>query len=234
MSVPASRVSFTAAGSRDWRKLFFMWLSEVVVRPVWLRRAGPIALALVVTVLVGCDSATDKIFDAISGRQTNLVILSKQSVTLAPAPVTFESTEPMKVLGEWTSVCLVLRDGVTLKPHSQMDKILSEALGGAKVNTTLELSDGSRVALHEPMLAWQHIGRILSQDELSACASANCATVLPRGATVKRVEISASPALQVRGIYWQSQLGPDEPHGPSASSKPPLAPAAGVNCAGKS
>jgi hypothetical protein len=233
MSVPASSVSFTTAGRSYWRKLFSMWLCEVVVQPVWFRPAGATALTIAVTLLVGCDSAVDKIFDAMSGRQTNLVILSKQPVTLAPAPVTITSTEPMKVLGEWTSVCLVLRDGITLKPQPQMDKILSEALGGAKVSTTLELSDGSRVALHEPMLAWEHIGRILSRDELSACASASCAAILPRGATVKRVEISANPAVQVRGIYWQSHPGPDEPQGPSDSSRPPLAPDAHVNCTGK-
>lgn len=196
--------------------------------------AGAMALIFVATVLVGCDSAAERFFDAISGRQTNLVLLSKQPVTLSPAPVTFASTEPMKVLGEWTSVCLVLRDGIPLQPQPQMDKILSEAMRGAKVNTTLELSDGSRITLHEPMEGWQHVGRILPRDELSACASANCAAALPRGATVKSVEISAIPTLQVRGIYWHSELGPNEPPAPSASNKASLATNAQVNCAGKS
>jgi hypothetical protein len=203
-----------------------------VTRGLW-RAAGAMALTVVVTELVGCDAAADKFFDAISGRQTNLVLLSKQPVTLSPAPVTFASTEPMKVLGEWTSVCLVLRDGIPLQPQPQMDRILSEAMHGAKVSTTLELSDGTRVTLHEPMEGWQHVGRILSRDELSACASASCEAVLPRGATVKTVEISANSALQVRGIYWQSELGPNEPPGPSVSTKAQLAKDAQANCARK-
>ncbi len=222
MSVSASRVSLTAAERR------------CRARPMWLQRAGTIALTIVMTVLVACDSAADKFLDAISGRQTNLVILSKEPVTLGPAPVTLTSKEPMKVLGEWTSVCLVLRDGISLKPQPQMDKILSEALGGGKISTTLELSNGSRVALHQPMMGWEHVGRILSQDELSACASASCEAALPRGTTVKSVEISADRAVQIRGIYWESQLGPDEPRGTSDSTKERIAQDGLMNCAGKS
>ena len=234
MSAPASHVSLTAAERRCWRWHLPIYLSDVLLRPTWFQPARAIVLTVAVTAFVGCDSAADKLFDAISGRQTNLVILSKQPVTLAPAPLTLTSTEPMKVLGEWTSVCLVLRDGITLKPQPQMDRILSEALRGAEVNMTLELSDGSRVALHRPMLGWEHIGRILPQDELSACASASCAAVLPRGATVKSVEISANPSVEVRGVYWQSQLGPDEPRGASDTTKAPMAQDAHMNCPGKS
>jgi hypothetical protein len=51
----------------------------------WLRAAGSMALIVVATALVGCDSVADKFFDAVSGRQTNLVILSKQPVTLSPS-----------------------------------------------------------------------------------------------------------------------------------------------------
>ena len=198
------------------------------------RETGAIALITVATVLVGCDSAADKVFDAISGRQANIVILSKQPVTLSPAPVTFASAEPLKVLGEWTSVCLVLKDGIPLQPQNQMDKILSEALAGAKVNARLELSDGSRVTLDHPMEAWEHFGRILSHDELSACASARCSTILPRGATVKSIEISADPAVNVRGIYWHSEAGLNEPAAPSASSTARSTQGGQANCSGKS
>jgi hypothetical protein len=71
------------------------------------------ALALA---LAGCDSATEKLFNVMSGRESDVVVLAKQPLRLSEAPSTFTSAEPMKVLGEWTSVCVVLRDGISLQP----------------------------------------------------------------------------------------------------------------------
>jgi hypothetical protein len=126
-------------------------------------------------------------------------------MTMSETPSTFTSAEPMKVLGEWTSLCLVLKDGTPLQAQAQMDKIFSDALGGAKIKTTLLLTDGSRVALNEPMQAWSRTGRVLPHDEFSACASAGCGVNLPNGALVKAVEVSSSPPVKVRGVFWQSE-----------------------------
>jgi len=165
----------------------------------------PYLLTFVALALVGCDSVAEKLFSLMSGRETSVVVLAKQPVTLSEAPSTFTSAEPMKVLGEWTSLCLVLKDGTPLQPQAQMAKIFSDALGGAKIKTALLLADGSRVTLSEPMQGWSRTGRVLPQDELSACASAGCGVKLPNGALVKAVEVSSSPPVKVRGVFWQSE-----------------------------
>jgi hypothetical protein len=116
----------------------------------------------------------------------------------------------MKVVGEWASVCMVLKDGIPLQPVSSMDKIFSDALSGAKLTVELVLNDGARITLDQPMQAWARYGRILSRDELSACSSAKCGTRLPVGASVKAIEVAALPELQVRGIFWTSEQGPNE------------------------
>ena len=176
-------------------------------------------LALAASAITGCDSAADKLFAAMSGREVNLVVLAKQPVTLSETPSTFASAEPIKVLGESTSLCLVLRDGVALQAQPQMDEIFSNALRGAKVKAAIVLSDGSKVVLNEPMQGWALSGRVLAKGELSACASASCGVSLPKGALVKSVELSAAPSVEVRGIFWQSEAGPNEKSQPAPSSQ---------------
>ena len=175
-------------------------------------------LSLGVLALAGCDASLDKGFDLISGRETNLVVLAKQPVVLTEKPIILSATESMKVLGEWTSLCIVLQDGIPLQPQPTMDGIFKTALGGAKVRVDVVLGDGARVALHEPMQGWSRSGRVLPRDELSACASTGCESRLPIGATIQSVEVSATPKLKVWGIFWQSVRGLDEK--PSAPSSP--------------
>jgi len=179
----------------------------------------PKLLTAVTLALLGCDSAAERFVELMSGRETNRVVLATQPLMLSEVPTTLTSPEPMKVLGEWTSLCLVLRDGVPLQPMKQMDQVFANALGGAKVKTTVVLGDGSRVTLNEPMQGWARSGRVLSQNELSACASASCGVRLPTGAVVRSVELSATPQLQVRGVYWESQLGVNEKRQAAEPSK---------------
>ena len=160
--------------------------------------------------LAGCDAILDgleKLFRVADGRERQLVILAPHPVVFTDMPVALSGTEPLKVVGEWTSLCLVLKDGV---PLQEIEPAFSAALSGAKVKVSAVLDDGVRIALHEPMRAWSRSGRILARDELSACASASCGSHLPVGAIVKSLEISATPRLEVRGVFWQSEQGPNE------------------------
>jgi len=124
----------------------------------------------------------------------------------------------MHVLGEWTSLCVVLKDGVAMRPQPEMDKVFADALGGAKVRVDVVLSDDSRVTLDEPLEGWSKFGRVLPNDELSACASASCGSKLPAGATVKSVELSAIPKLEARGIFWQSEQDLEQRSRPAPST----------------
>ena len=111
----------------------------------------------------------------------------------------------MKVLGEWSSLCFSLRGDFPLQDPQAMDRQFAESMGNAKIKVELTLSDGARVALRPPLQAWSLRGKVVEQNELSACASTPCKSDLPIGAQVSQVEVSAEPPLTVRGVYWQSE-----------------------------
>ena len=163
-----------------------------------------------VLALAGCDAVLDgleKVLKTLDGRERQLVILAPQPVVLTDKPLVLSGTEPLKVVGEWASLCLVLKGGV---PLSEMDQVFSSALSGAKVSVNVVLSDGARISLHDPMQGWSRSGRILPRNELSGCASAKCGYPLPVGTIIKKLEVSATPKLEVYGIFWHSEQGPNE------------------------
>ena len=163
-----------------------------------------IALPLFTILASGCDYKPEKAFES------NLVILSQQPVVLTQERTTLISSEAMKVIGESTYVCLSLKGGIPLQDSKMMDQAFQIAMEGAKVKVEVVLKGGKRIALHQPLLAWSMQGKIIKNDELSACASTPCKAQLPVGAQVSKVEISSQPSLHVQGIYWQSEKSPVE------------------------
>lgn len=115
------------------------------------------------------------------------------------------SAEPMKVLGEWSSLCLALRVQVPFQDTGTMDRAFAEAMGKAKVAIDLTLSSGARIALRQPRPAWSMHGKILARDELSACAITPCNADLPVGVQVRSVSVSSDVPLAVQGIHWTSE-----------------------------
>jgi hypothetical protein len=90
-----------------------------------------------------------------------------------------------------------------------MDRDFSAAMQGSNVRVTLVFADGRRTVLHRPLQAWSKYGKIVEQDELSACASAPCRTELPAGARVLKVEVASEPPLLVQGVFWESEPSPE-------------------------
>jgi hypothetical protein len=179
----------------------------------------------------GCDLNPEKAADFFTGRETNVVVLAKQPVMLRPEVATLTSQEPMKVLGEWTSLCFALKSGMPLQDSKQMDRAFEEAMQSAKVRVYLTLTNGDRVALRQPLQAWSMGGTILGRDELSACASTPCKAELPVGAQVAKVEVSSEPPLQVQGVFWKSEKGPlEKPVAPSAQAATASAPKGPSSC----
>lgn len=198
--------------------------------PRRLRNLAVIACALPV---VGCDGAPEKLFDlidALSGREKNLVVLARQPVLLTPEPAVLTSSETMKVVGEWTSLCLSLRGGIPLQDTSTMDQAFAAAMQNARVSVQLVLANGDRVALRPPLPAWSMRGKVLGNDELAACAGTPCKAELPVGTQVARIEVSSEPALTVQGIYWQSERGPLEEATPPPVAAAASAPRARPSC----
>ena len=160
--------------------------------------------------LGGCDVDPEKAFDVLTGRETNLVILSPGPVTLKAEALTLTSQQPMKVIGESTFLCFALGGGVPLQNSKNIDTAFDAAMRGAKVRVEVVLASGTRVALRQPLQAWSMYGKIVKNDELSACASTPCKAELPAGAQVSKIEVSAEPNLYVQGVYWESARSPNE------------------------
>jgi hypothetical protein len=179
----------------------------------------------IIVLLAACDANFEKAVDLITGRETNVVVLLDKPTQLGPVPRTLASREqPMKVLGEWSGLCLSLRGAVPLQDSKVMDQIFAEAMAKAKVKVELTLSNGTRVGLRQPLQAWSLQGKVVDRHELSACARAPCGVKLPVGLQVSKVDISSDLPLSVQGIYWQSETDlpkpPPDPKNVASSSSP--------------
>jgi len=180
-----------------------------------------LALVFPALLLVGCEPIAEKLASSLFDRETSTVVLAKQPVLLKPEVLVFSPQEPLKVVGEWTSLCFSLRGSTPLQDSKAMDRVFEEAIDRTKFSVHLTLSNGNRIALRPPLQAWSAQGKIVQQDELSACASTPCRSDLPAGSLVNKIEISVDKPLHVQGIFWESERGVNEK--PTASTKPSLA-----------
>ena len=162
-----------------------------------------------IALVSGCDSGPDKMLDLLLCRETNLVVLRQQPVLLSGKLTTLTSQQTMKVIGESTFVCFVLRGDIPLQNNKAMDEAYGAVVHDAKIKVDAFLASGDRISLHEPMMAWNMYGKVIKSNELSACASALCGSGgLPIGSEVRRIEVSSDPSLLVQGIYWESGKSP--------------------------
>jgi len=185
------------------------------VRPLYPDFMRALLLIVLWSLLSGCDLIADKVSSVLFGVKDSAVVLSSTPQVLTETPIAFTSTVPMTVLGEWTSVCLVLRDSVPLDHQPKMDALFAEAMHDSRVTVVVHTSEGTQKTLMPPMIAWRKFGKILSRDELSGCASASCEARLPMGVVINKIEISARPNLEIKGVYWRST--PDLPKPPEQS-----------------
>jgi len=169
-----------------------------------------LALVLAALLLGGCEPVAEKLANSLFDRERSSVVLASQPMLLKPEALVLSPKEPLKVLGEWTSLCLSLRGSTPLKNSQEMERVFEDAMDKTKVVVHLTLSNGNRIALRPPLQAWSARGKIVQQDELSACASTPCKSDLPAGSLVSKIEISADKPLNVQGIFWESERGVNE------------------------
>ncbi len=185
-----------------------------------------------IALVSGCDSSLDKTLDLLFDKEeTNLVVLSKQPVLLSRKLTTLTSQQTMKVVGESTFVCFVLRGDIPLQDNKTMDAAYGTVVHDAKVKADVVLVSGDRISLHEPMMAWNMYGKVIKSNELSACASASCGSGrLPVGSEVRKIAVSSEPSLLVQGIYWESAKSPFEEPAPKASPSQATSPGSKPAC----
>jgi len=179
-------------------------------------------------VSAGCNSGSKTATELIAKR--NVIVLASHNISLTETPIELRSSKPMEISGSLSSVCFVLKDRVSMQNMSAMDRIFADAIGEAKINTVLALSNGDRVVLSRPSFSWSEEGIIVKSGELAACAVPPCGVTLAIGAKVTRVEASSVPEFPVKGIYWKSERDPSKPLLPSVGAKPDSESKSRKNC----
>ena len=177
-------------------------------------------LLIAAVILSGCDYVASKLTLIFPDDDKNVVVLSKGEILLPQAAITLGSSEAMRVIGEQTMVCVVLRDGVALADQPTMDEKLRNALGGAKLTVDVVLSDGQRVPFSKPIQGWNRTGKVLAKGELSACVGPGHGVELLPGAVASSVELSSVPSLAAKGVYWESARGATEKRRQPANAQP--------------
>lgn len=176
-------------------------------------------ILMIAFLVSACDASSEQTLDRLSGREVNLVILAKQPVLLTPEAKSFISQEPMKVVGEMALLCFALRGGVPHQDSKAMNRTFQASMQNARIKVVVVLSNGDRIDLFPPLQSWKLNGRIIKNDELSACAGTPCISDLPPGSQVAKIEVSSEPSLQVQGVYWESERGPlEETTAPAATA----------------
>ena len=156
--------------------------------------------------------------ELLSGRK--VVVLASHSVSLDEKPVELRSSKPVEISGSLSSICFVLKDGVSMQDVNAMERIFADAVGGARLSAALIFANGDRVVLGRPSVSWSAKGIVLRDGELAACAAPPCGRALPIGAVATKVEVSSVPAFTVMGVYWKSERDPSEPLLPSVTTSP--------------
>jgi hypothetical protein len=167
-------------------------------------------LLLGLTLITGCDQRIDRVFEALTGRETQTVVLAAEPTTVGPDGLVLTSNEPMKVIGDVAGVCLVLKSGTELAPQPVMEKHFQEALHGAKLSATLTLKTGQTFQSSSVAQSWAQHGNVTSSAEIAACISCACGPKPPVGAEISNLVVKSSSPLRVLGIYWESTNAYDQ------------------------
>ena len=178
-----------------------------------MRKMTIIVVSVTGLSVAGCDVSVDGF------GERNVAVLAPGRVVLTEKAVELKSPNVMKTVGPLSSVCFVLQNGVPLQEMGAMNGIFKDAMRGTRIEVTLILSSGTRIALSQPTFSWS-LTPIVAQTEgeLAACAAPPCGKTIPESAIIDHIEASSAPSLVVNGIYWESKKGPTEPSQSSQSS----------------
>jgi hypothetical protein len=157
-----------------------------------------------VLMFAGCDFDYGRVLASDVG----LVVLADKPIAITQKAIDFTPDEKVKILGEQTSVCMVLKSDVSLRDPKTMNKMMKDAMQKANVKVDLTLTKGEHIIFNNPLPNWSLHGKVVAKNEFSACISPPCKNDLPIGAVVKKVEISSTAQIGVMGVYWRSEKDP--------------------------
>jgi len=154
--------------------------------------------------LAGINREMLHVMEGILGIKRQTVVLENKPIVLRPPGITLRSKKPMKVIGPYVRVCLVLstpaRDGT---PDQQV-RWFKEAMHGVKVGVTFKTKEGSAARTDAVTPSWYKFSRISAKSEMDACFSPRHKGTFATGARMANIRVTVSAPLKVEGIYWES------------------------------
>jgi hypothetical protein len=149
-------------------------------------------------------------------RREQTVVVRKEPLLLEPSGTQLTPAQPLEVLGETSSLCVVLKSGIGSLPQAEMDKAFKDSLGGSQLTVSFARADGQNFVLKATSQAWKRSGELTGDGELAACSSCGCAKpscgeLFPAGASFKSVTVASSAPISVLGVYWESTNAFDSP-----------------------
>ena len=158
----------------------------------------------------GCDQSFDQLFDWLSGQDTQRVVIKETPFVLDRTGLMLSSEKPLRVVGESSSVCLVLKQGVPLLSQPEMDRRFRSVTKDAKFTGWLETTNGERFSINSVGQAWALHGPVTGKGEMSACLSCRCGPTPSVGSQIAKIHVAASKTLKALGVYWESTSAFDD------------------------
>lgn len=157
-------------------------------------------LALVIFLGACGDKFSDPLAKAIIP-QREVLTLSKETLTIAKAPLVLPLKEPLKISSGSFAVCLALRGDFPLQTTAVMNSEFDVYMKGEETAVEVFSSNGTRVALRGPNRTWSKESSVFARDELAACYFLPSDPSDLTGATINKISVSATPPFSVPGIY---------------------------------
>lgn len=165
-------------------------------------------LVLSILIFTGCNGGDNSPATKLSKQKTQILVLSG-ATEIVNAPTVLRSMKPMEVVGESSSVCLALKANVPLAPLPAFEEAFKEAMHGVVTEISIKIKSGEIIYLSKPTNSWNRHGRVVANDELSACAFIEHVGKNMIGSEIEEVSISSSESLFVQGVYWESTNSSD-------------------------
>lgn len=167
-----------------------------------------IVLSLLVLTLVGCERLMGAFLPDFGAQE---VVLSSKPTVLGTESTRFAGTEPLKVLGFTSDLCVVLADDVA--KDVDVDGAYKQLKGGARLTAVLHTSGGADVVWK--CGGWRFAPGESGRGRLSACMKWECNQSPPKGTEIASIDLSSDRPLRILGADWSSTTAFDHVSKPS-------------------
>ena len=155
-------------------------------------------LVVLTLLLCSCDRIADHAF----GLERQHLSL-RGDILLTPEGLTLSDPQ-MRLLGQDSSICAQLLETNQIDRRSNDFDRAMKALKESTLSGQMQLTDGTVVQFISVGREWTEFGTGVDPNDLSICLLPEHRWTFSPGQSVRSVSVKASPALQLRGLYWVS------------------------------